>query len=155
MNELGAPIIDAERFDPGTLAHVFATEERDMKISEEAMSISKGAQVLVSPPKEARKIAREALQVRASLPPSRRGGLDKSKAASLGIYSGVKQAEDIAAGKPIEAMRVHRFFSRFKGTIEDAEFAGRSMANSKMLQAAALWGGFPMWQAAKAVLGKR
>lgn len=109
--------------------------------------------IYVTPPKPAQAIARAAMKLRATLPESRRGGLSTSEAHSMGVGSGVKRAQDIAAGKRVDAAQIHAFFSRFKGQIARALAKGLTPANSRALMAADLWGGFPMWHAAKEALG--
>jgi hypothetical protein len=81
-------------------------------------------------PISARTKARRALEVRASLPPSKRGGLDAWEAAQLGITSGVTQ--------------VARFFSRHRKNVANARAKGLTLRTSKALQAWDLWGGDPM-----------
>jgi hypothetical protein len=64
------------------------------------------ADVRVYPPPAARRLADEALKVRSSLPPSRRGGLTTQQAGKLGIGSGVARARDIVAGKSLDARQL-------------------------------------------------
>jgi hypothetical protein len=109
----------------------------------------------VLPPPAAQVIAREALELRKQLPKSKRGGLSTRRAGELGIGSGVKRAQDIAAGRRVDASQVDRFFSRFQGKIAQALIDGVPVAKSRALQAADLWGGFPMRDAARRALGKR
>lgn len=107
------------------------------------------ADVRVYPPAAARKLAAEALKVRASLPVSRRGGLTTQQAGKLGIGSGVARARDIVAGKSLDAKQIVRFFDRFRGRIASEKSAGKTMAESKTLQADGLWGGEAMERAAR------
>ena len=62
--------------------------------------------VPVKPPKAAQDIAREALEVRASLPKSKRGGLTTREAGRQGVGSGIARARDIVAGKNLDAGQV-------------------------------------------------
>jgi len=112
------------------------------------------ALVTVAPPAAARRVARRALDVRKTLPPSRRGGLTATEAHAQGIGSGVQRAVDIAAGRKVDAMRVHRFFSRFKGTVAKARAQGKTVHDSKAIMAWDLWGGDPMWSAARRAVGR-
>lgn len=110
--------------------------------------------VRVRPPAAARRVAARALEMRRGLPPSRRGGLSPAEAGRQGIGSGVKRAMDIAAGRSVDAMQVHRFFARSHGHADRARARGLTFAESKAIQASDLWGGRPMWAAAKKALGK-
>ena len=111
-----------------------------------------GALASVSPPAVARRIAARALEVRRELPPSKRGGYSPTKAGKMGIGSGVKRAVDIAAGHKVNAMQVHRFFARWHNKIDSERAAGKTVRTSKTIMAGDLWGGFPMWYAAKRAL---
>jgi hypothetical protein len=110
------------------------------------------ARVPVKPPKAAQDIARRALEVRAALPKSKRGGLTTQEAGRQGVGSGVARARDIVAGKSLDAGQVARFFARFGPRIEAAKSSGHTMATSKVLQADGLWGGEPMRKAAEVAL---
>lgn len=110
--------------------------------------------VTVVPPAAARRTAARALAVRRDLPPSRRGGLTTTKAHAEGVGSGVQRAVDIAAGRKVDAMRVHRFFSRFKGTVARARAQGKTLRDSKAIMAWDLWGGDSMWSVARRAVGR-
>jgi hypothetical protein len=106
----------------------------------------------VKPPAAARKLAKEALARREELPPSRRGGLSRSAAAEAGITSGVDRAKSIARGDWQPAEDLRDFFSRFRGTHASALAAGKAWGRSKVQQSWDLWGGHPMWLAARQAL---
>jgi hypothetical protein len=106
----------------------------------------------VTPPPAARAAAKRALEVRAEVAPSKRGGLTTQEAGAQGIGSGVARAAAIAAGRPVDAGRVVAFFDRFAGQIADAQ--GTPLEDSKMLQAAGLWGGPSMKAAAEKAIRK-
>jgi hypothetical protein len=108
--------------------------------------------VYVVPPPAARRITANVLALRKRLPKSRRGGFSPTRAGQEGIGSGVKRAIDIAAGRRVNAMQVHLFFSRWARRIADELAAGKSTDESKIIQAGDLWGGFPMWEAARVAL---
>lgn len=104
----------------------------------------------VYPPPAAQRIAREALEVRASLPESRQAGLTRGEARSLGITSGVERAKSIAAGEwQDDPGDIRRFFSRFSGQVSRARAQGKDMRSSKAIQAWNLWGGDPMREAVR------
>ena len=66
---------------------------------------------------QAKAKARLALEERRSLPNSRKFGLDKRQASSLGINSGVERAKQIVRSKSLnmrDAERVAAFYNRFK-----------------------------------------
>jgi hypothetical protein len=98
----------------------------------------------VTPPKAAQRIAAHALVIRASLPKSRQGGIDKAEAARQGIRSGVEQAKSIAAGRVMDAMPIYRFFSRFATMVARARAEGKTAETSRAILAWDLWGGDPM-----------
>lgn len=100
--------------------------------------------MLVRPPVAAQRVARKALDRRAKLPKSKRGGLSSKEAKAQGITSGVEQARKIAAGKDVDILQVRRFFSRFRSTYNKAKRSGKDWEDSKMLQSWDLWGGEPM-----------
>lgn len=100
--------------------------------------------MLMHPPKGAQATARRALEIRATLPPSRRGGLEPAQARAMGITSGVSQARKIAAGKRVDVRQVARFFARHRGNYLAAVAAGKTLRTSKAIQAWDLWGGEPM-----------
>lgn len=104
------------------------------------------------PPVKGRRIAAEALAVRASLPRSKRGGLSTKEAGAAGVGSGVARARDIISGKRIDARQVARFYDRFGPRIREAKRAGLTMRDSKVLQADGLWGGEATEKAARAAL---
>lgn len=106
------------------------------------------------PPAASKRIAAEALAVRASLPRSKRGGLTTQEAGRQGVGSGVARARDIIAGKSLDARQVKRFYDRFGPRIEAAKKAGKTMATSKVLQDDGLWGGEPAKKAAIAAIRK-
>jgi hypothetical protein len=106
----------------------------------------------VVPPKDAQRVAARALSIRASLPASRQGGLDKAEAARQGIRSGVEQAKRIAAGKTMDAKPIHRFFSRFATMVARARAAGKTPETSRAILAWDLWGGDPMRLAVARIL---
>ena len=108
----------------------------------------------VRPPKAAQRIAAKAVKDREALPPSKRGGLTKAQAGRAGITSGVERAKSIARGDWQPAEDIRDFFNRFKGTYQDAILKGKSWRDSKVQQAWDLWGGSPMWEAAKKALAK-
>ncbi len=110
------------------------------------------AEVRFYPPAASKRIAAEALAVRASLPKSKRGGLTTQEAGAMGVGSGVARARDIIAGKSLDARQVKRFFDRFGRRISEAKKAGHTMATSKVLQDDGLWGGEPAKKAAIAAL---
>jgi hypothetical protein len=61
---------------------------------------------------EAKQKARAALQLRESLPKSKRFGLDKTQAREAGVASGVERAKQISRSKYIpynDAVRIARF----------------------------------------------
>jgi hypothetical protein len=65
----------------------------------------------------AKRVALSALARRESLPSSRRFGIDKQQASSLGIVSGVERAKQIARVSHLphaDVVRVARFYQRFK-----------------------------------------
>jgi hypothetical protein len=107
----------------------------------------------IHPPPEASIIAASALERRLLLPPSRRGGLTRSQAGRQGITSGVERAESIARGDEQPAQDIDAFFQRFRGTYEDS-LIKHPWERSKVQQAWDLWGGRPMWDAARRALGK-
>jgi len=106
------------------------------------------------PPAASKRIAAEALAVRASLPKSKRGGLTTQEAGKQGVGSGVARARDIIAGKSLDARQVKRFYDRFGPRIEAAKKAGKTMATSMVLQDDGLWGGEPAKKAAIAAIRK-
>lgn len=92
---------------------------------------------MVKPPKEAQRLAREALRLRETLPPSRQCCTD----------TGIAQAKRIAAGLPMEPRLIYNWFARHSLRIIEAELAGKTAATSKAIQAAHFWGGWPMYHA--------
>lgn len=106
----------------------------------------------VAPPKAAQKIAEQALRQRQKLAPSKRGGLSRAAAQAQGITSGVERAKSIARGELQPAQDIRDFFNRFKGTYQDALLKGKAWEDSKVQQSWDLWGGTPMWDAAKKAL---
>lgn len=102
----------------------------------------------VQPPAAAQRIASSALARQADLPPSRRGGLGKTKAKKAGITSGVERAESIARGDLQPAEDIRDFFARFEGTHTRALEQGKPWEQSKVQQVWDLWGGGPMREAA-------
>lgn len=114
----------------------------------------KRLRVPVEPPEAAKRIARKALDVRVSLPPSRRGGLTTQEAGAQGVGSGVARARDIIAGRNLDARQVVAFFDRFGPRIAKAKAEGLTMVTSKVLQADGLWGGEPMNKAARKAIAR-
>lgn len=112
------------------------------------------AKIPVTPPAAAQKTAAKALEVRASLPASKKAGLTTQEAGKQGIGSGVARARDIAAGKDVDAKQVVAFFDRHGGNITKAKADGKGMEESKAVQAGALWGGPAMERAARAAVKK-
>ncbi len=96
-------------------------------------------EVWVSPPFAARALARKALAVRQGLPMSRQAG----------TATGLGRARSIAAGEEQPAREVAGWFARHLESIIMAEATGKDMRNSKALQAAGLWGGASMAEAAR------
>lgn len=88
-------------------------------------------------PKEARRLARSALKVRAELPPSRR----------YGTPSGVGMAVAISRGDTVDAQRVFGFLSRFRPAYQLAlKQKRKSPRTSKVVGAYMLWGGEPAYR---------
>ena len=114
------------------------------KIRRELDKLGLREAVEVVPPKAAQRVAARALAIRASLPVSRHGGLDKAEAARQGIRSGVEQGKRIAAGKMMDAKPIHRFFSRFATMVARARAAGKTPETSRAILVWDLWGGDPM-----------
>jgi hypothetical protein len=119
------------------------------------MTLAANPPIPWTPSKAARAVAKRALERRAKLAKSRRGGLSAAEAARQGITSGVEQAERIAAGRVVDAMQLHRFFSRFAGMYTDAVLQGKSWERSKVLQAWDLWGGDPAREAVAKLVAKQ
>ena len=68
-------------------------------------------------PDYAKEAAREALEIRRTLPKSKQFGLTKSEAQSMGINSGVERARQIIRNKYLEfddVKDVARFYLRFR-----------------------------------------
>lgn len=68
-------------------------------------------------PSYAKEDAKEALELRKSLPKSEQFGLTKEEAMALGINSGVERAKQIIRSNKLskeDAKRVAAFYSRFK-----------------------------------------
>lgn len=126
------------------MQHVLDALDEHMVLNVLAPSVTSVASVTIAPPAAARRVAARALAVRKTLPPSRRGGLTTTQAHAAGIGSGVQRAVDIAAGRKVDAMRVHRFFQRFRGTVAKARAQGKTVHDSKAIMAWDLWGGDPM-----------
>jgi len=75
------------------------------------------AKPFIKVPAYAKKDARKALSLRDSLPKSKKFGINKKEAKSLGIASGVERAHQLSKNKyiPIEdAKKVAKFYNRFK-----------------------------------------
>jgi len=111
-------------------------------------------EVYIKPPRDARNVARAALEIRESLPPSRRGGLDPSEAEAQGIISGVTQARKIARGDRMDVRPIYRFFKRHMRHILTAEERGLGPEASKAAMSAWLWGGWPMYEAVTEAIRK-
>lgn len=76
----------------------------------------------VTIPKYAKEKATKALELRKKLPPSKKFGIDKTKAKELGIASGVERAKQIIKEDKIpikDAKKIARFYSRFKNCKTD------------------------------------
>lgn len=111
--------------------------------------------VPVKPPRAAQRLAARALEIRASLPKSRRAGLTEQDASSRGIISGVERAKSIAKGETQpDAERIVAFFDRFRGMITRAVVEGKGPRTSKAIQAGWLWGGATMEIAARSAVEK-
>lgn len=82
------------------------------------------------PPAAVRKAAAYGLELRASLPPSRRGG----------TAVGLARARDLAGGRAVSAQTVERMWRYFRRHEVDAQGAGWGV-DSKGWQAWLLWGG--------------
>jgi len=84
-------------------------------------------------PKYAKQTAREALELRQSLPKSKKFGIDKQQARQLGINSGVERAKQIINDKymPIEDVKRVCAFGRWLGRERTQKVQG----------AIDLWGG--------------
>ena len=102
-------------------------------------------EVWVSPPAAARVAAKKALSVREGLPMSRQAG----------TATGLARARSIVQGEEQPAREVAGWFARHLESILMAESAGKDMRNSKALQAAGLWGGASMAEAAQKALRDR
>lgn len=76
------------------------------------------------------------------IPRSRRGG----------TASGVARAQSIARGELQPASEIYDWFERHRRHIERAEREGKRLEQSKALQAAMLWGSWPMYHAARRAL---
>ena len=84
-------------------------------------------------PGYAKRSAREGLRKRAILPPSRRFGLDKGEAETIGINSGVERARQIIRNDYLHSddiMSMAAFYQRF-----------RNCRTPKCEGAMLLWGG--------------
>jgi len=69
-------------------------------------------------PEYAKRAARQALELRDSLPKSRRFGLTTYEARREGVFSGVERAKQIISSPslpPADAQSVASFYQRFKG----------------------------------------
>lgn len=87
-------------------------------------------------PPAARKIAKEVLAVRATLPPSRRAGTPVGLATANALAYNTDDAFTHAA--------IRRFWPRWAMKYRVLKAQGRTATNSKLVQAGDLWGGIPM-----------
>jgi hypothetical protein len=102
------------------------------------------AEIWIKPTARARSAARRALALRESLPKSRRAG----------TAAGLARARSIARGEMQPAREIAAWFARHGRSILAAERRGETLASSRALQAAALWGGEPMARAAFRAVGR-
>jgi len=93
-------------------------------------------------PPAARRIAREVLTIRATLPPSRRAGTPAGLATANALAYGTDDAFIHAA--------IRRFWPRWAMNYRMAKAEGKTAATSKLVQAGDLWGGLPMLDAYEA-----
>lgn len=98
--------------------------------------------VYVTPPKEAQRYAREALQIRAALP----------KSYQAMTETGLREARKTAKGTPRDARMIVNWFARHAANIDKAIQEGHTPATSKALQASWGWGHIPMLDAARKAL---
>jgi hypothetical protein len=86
------------------------------------------------PPDYIQTAAQRALDVRKTLPPSRRAGTDV----------GIARARDLARGADLSRRtisRMHSYLSRTEKAYQDARAAGKDIKTSKQILATGLWGG--------------
>ena len=86
------------------------------------------------PPEYIQTAAQRALDVRKTLPPSRRAGTNV----------GIARARDLARGADISMStirRMHSYLSRTQQAYKDAKAAGKDIKTSKQILATGLWGG--------------
>lgn len=100
-------------------------------------------EVWLKPPANARRIAREALEIRGRLSAGKQGGTD----------AGVARARSIAAGELQPAREIAGWFARHGPSIETAMARRLTPLTSKALLAQMLWGGWPMLAAVEHALG--
>lgn len=109
------------------------------------------------PPPQAVANARYALEVRAGLPKSRRGGLEPDEAAAQGIRSGVAYAHTLAESQdtPLpDLLAYYDTLRRFRGMAYKALEQGKGLETSKAIQVYLMWGGDPLLEAIKAHIEK-
>ena len=82
-------------------------------------------------PSKARKLASEALAVRRTLPASRR----------YGTQVGISMAGRIAAGLPVNAVKVWSYLTRARPVVLRSRKLGKTARTSKAIGAWDLWGG--------------
>lgn len=118
-------------------------------------------QINVRPPRSAIENARKGLQIRASLPPSRRGGLEPDEAAKTGLRSGVTLARRLAAfpfGDPQAVLEepeaYYMALCRFRGMAYRALEQGKTAQTSKAIQVYLMRGGDPMLEMFERLLEK-
>ena len=115
----------------------------------------------VRPPRSAIENARRGLQIRASLPKSRRGGLEPDEAAKAGLRSGVILAQRLAVF-PLsdpqatleEPEAYYLALCRFRGAAYRALEQGKTAETSKAIQVYLMRGGDPMLNLFKKLLGR-
>jgi len=118
-------------------------------------------QLKIRPPQSAVENARRGLQIRASLPKSRRGGLESNEAAKAGLRSGVALAHNLAEfplGDPHavldEPEAYYLALCRFRGMAYRALEQGKTAETSKAIQVYLMRGGDPMLNLFKELLRK-
>jgi len=96
-------------------------------------------------PKAAQRLAARVLQVRPTLPASRRAM----------TAAGLRQARLIASGKPVRVGYTYSFLSRAQPAAVNAKLKGKDYRTSKAIQAYEGWGGGPALEALKRARKKR
>ncbi len=85
-------------------------------------------------PADIRKVAREALEIRSTLPKSRQAG----------TLTGLARANQLASGENLSQetlLRMRSYLLRARENYRQAKRAGLNATNSKAIQAYQLWGG--------------